>query len=345
MPRQGGGLSSLRALNFGRKFGDYNRDANYGPTGQPLGPRDVALSPNQMGKYPMGSHINATAGGKNLGTYTVADPSYLRPGVPTRNTIEFRNRLLSGQGVNISSTSNPYGFVQGGIDIFGDYPSPPSSGFQSGPTLPGQFQQAYRGGTYNPFTDPTQDTSATPPPSAPAPTLTPFDPMGYGSAGSNIPPNEDVSPGLSTNFQYSGIGNIPPNEDVSPGIINTFLGNQTFNTAPARRYPVPGVGGIPSMNWATNASNNPVYPVPGVGGFPSTYGGGQSWQSNARNSNSPYLGLGPGAWLGRGAGLIGSLIGGLGSSFSGGQSVSNIPEYSGFAGPGVGRASAGPLQP
>ncbi len=373
MPR---GLSSLRALNVGPIVGEYGRAANY-HNGQQLGPRDVSLSPNQMRKYPINSYINAqTTSGKGLGTYRVADPSYTSRG-PTTNTIEFRNRLLSGQGVNISSASNPYGFVQGGIDIFGDYPNPPSSGFQdTGPYLPGQFQQAYRGGTYNAFTDPTQDTSATPPPSMPAPTLTPFDPMGYGSG--NPPPNDNVSPDLINTFygsdvtndtRGSGGGGYPDLSGAPPVTPQGYYDNPGYINPQYIGAEIPGNVNIPGQNYAGyqppvaratavqppggffgrilrrltgQPMGNFTYPVPGLG-MTTPPGATSDWRSNATWGGGPSgLGLGAGFWSN--LRQAGGSFGALGAGFSGGQAVSNIPEYSGFAGP-VGRSSAGPLQP
>ncbi len=219
---------------------------------------------------------------------------------------------------------NPFGLISGGIDIYGDSPSP--SGFQTqGPYLPGQFQQAFQRGTYNAFTDPTTDTAATPPPSAPtpAPTLTPYDPMGYGADTSTI--------GM----------NIPPNEDVSPNIVNTFLGGQDYNSSS------PGLAGVsrqkllptPPGGWPRAVAADPnFYPVPGLGQI-TPYGATSDWRQNATwGGGSSGLNLWNSGGFTRGA------LGALGSLFSGGTPISNIPEYSGFAGP-VGRSSAGPLQP
>lgn len=58
----------------------------------PLGPTDVALSPDLQRLYPLGTKILVNG----QGPYTVADSSYLAPGQPNRNTIELRDRATNG---------------------------------------------------------------------------------------------------------------------------------------------------------------------------------------------------------------------------------------------------------
>ncbi len=197
--------------------------------------------------------------------------------------------------------------------------------------------------------------------------LDPFDPMGYQS---NPPPNQDVSPDLINTFygsdvpndtrgssRYPNLSGAPPVTPQgyydNPGYINPqYIGAEIpgnvnipgqnyagYQPPVARATAVQPPGGFFGRMWrrlSGQPMGNFTYPVPGLGGFPSTYGGGQSWQSNASRAPS-----GLNLWN---SGGFHGLIGGLGSLFSGGTPVSNIPEYSGFAGP-VGRSSAGPLQP
>jgi len=79
----------LRGLNYGPVVGEFHRDAMFGPQGNKLGPKDVAVSPDTG--LQLGDLIKAR--GKD---YTVADWSYHAPGRPTSRTIEFRDAPASG---------------------------------------------------------------------------------------------------------------------------------------------------------------------------------------------------------------------------------------------------------
>jgi hypothetical protein len=80
----------VRAMAYGPSQGEYYHDAMYGPLGK-LQPGDVAISPNLLSKYPLGSHavIYPEKGEPFVGR--VADYSYVSPGKPTRNAIEIWN--------------------------------------------------------------------------------------------------------------------------------------------------------------------------------------------------------------------------------------------------------------
>lgn len=71
----------------------------FGPTGKRLVPGNVAVSPDIMKRYPLGSPI--VINGK---TYTVGDVSYRSPGKPNFNTVEIWNGdpRLAGTKTNIS---------------------------------------------------------------------------------------------------------------------------------------------------------------------------------------------------------------------------------------------------
>jgi tape measure domain-containing protein len=92
-----GGASSgpIRGEYYGHNFGEYNRDANYYGN-QQLSDNDVAISPDLLAQYPMGSMIDVTQGGKRIGTYRVGDVSYKSPGQPNSRTIEVRDQKLDG---------------------------------------------------------------------------------------------------------------------------------------------------------------------------------------------------------------------------------------------------------
>src|SRR4029077_1845039 len=91
--------AKVRIMAYGPIVGEHHRAANFGPAGNPLQPYDVAASPN-LG-FKLGEWIDVK--GK---PYRVADWSYLRPGVPTRDTIEVRDMKDQGRApislVNLS---------------------------------------------------------------------------------------------------------------------------------------------------------------------------------------------------------------------------------------------------
>jgi hypothetical protein len=94
--------AGVKGRVYGPVVGETHHDAMYGPTGRALGENDVALSPDLLKQYPLGSNI--ISGGKN---YTVADVSFVKPGHPNTNTIEFRDRKDVPDRVDISPSPQP----------------------------------------------------------------------------------------------------------------------------------------------------------------------------------------------------------------------------------------------
>jgi len=94
--------TGVKARVYGPVVGEHYRDANFGPTGNALGPNDVALSPDLLKRYPLGSTIYSE--GK---PYKVSDVSYINPDRPNRNTIEFRDTANPPSRVSISPTPTP----------------------------------------------------------------------------------------------------------------------------------------------------------------------------------------------------------------------------------------------
>jgi hypothetical protein len=83
------------ALSYGPVVGEPHQ--RIGAYDNVLTPRDIAVSPNMLDRYPLGSMVTATdARGVPLGTYRVGDTSYYSPGRPTSNTVEFRDADRSG---------------------------------------------------------------------------------------------------------------------------------------------------------------------------------------------------------------------------------------------------------
>ena len=99
------GEMPARAMAYGDIVGEHTRATMEGPLGT-LGTRDVALSPNMFqqngGQYQLGQIVNVHKGDELVGQYRVGDYSYIKPGVPTFNTIELRDRDISGSNVTVS---------------------------------------------------------------------------------------------------------------------------------------------------------------------------------------------------------------------------------------------------
>ena len=99
------GEMPARAMAYGDIVGEHTRATMEGPLGT-LGTRDVALSPNMFqqngGQYQLGQIVNVHKGDELVGQYRVGDYSYIKPGVPTFNTIELRDRNISGSNVTVS---------------------------------------------------------------------------------------------------------------------------------------------------------------------------------------------------------------------------------------------------
>jgi len=194
-----------------------------------------------------------------------------------------------------------------------------------------------------------------------------FDPLGTGY--SNVPPNENIMPGgtrfypsdpgsplgypdlsnapVVTPANATDLSNLPP-VTVDPPDPRRRPGNLygTTPTGPDWFQPMPGeswIGG--GFAFTDPNTKQPVYNPLGYGRF------GRGPGMNIPQSNRD-VGYSPG---GGGMGAFGGFANALasGSGFGGGlaslggggwQTVSGMPEFSGFAG-AVGRAMAGPLQP
>jgi len=81
----------VRVMAYGPVVGEHHHSAMFGPQGNKLEPFDVAVSPN-LG-YNLGDWIEV-----NGKSHRVADWSYLKPGVPTKNTVEVRDGPDQGRG-------------------------------------------------------------------------------------------------------------------------------------------------------------------------------------------------------------------------------------------------------
>ncbi len=162
--------------------------------------------------------------------------------------------------------------------------------------------------------------------------LTPFDPLDYSV---NPPPDEDVSPTLVDTF----LSNYNPNVGIRryPNLSNSPPVTPEGYISPISEWPRAGSVrghtsyGYPDLSHLPAVTVNAPYPVPGLGGLPSTYGGGQSWQSNAARgggfSGSGYGSgrfAGPSVSFGYGGTMIGSTSG---SIFGGNPSHGTILGY------------------
>lgn len=99
---------AARAMHYGSQFGENNRDANYGPAGNELQPYDVAISPALAQHLGLGLGDWIEAYGR---PYRVADWSYVHPGQPTHNAVEFRDHPADGH-VNIRPIAPPQDMAQ-----------------------------------------------------------------------------------------------------------------------------------------------------------------------------------------------------------------------------------------
>jgi hypothetical protein len=91
--------ADVRVMAYGPVVGEHHHDAMYGPQGNALQPYDVAVSPN-LGLN-LGDWIEVNGQARR-----VADWSYRKPGVPTKDTVEIRDEGDQGHGtinrVNLS---------------------------------------------------------------------------------------------------------------------------------------------------------------------------------------------------------------------------------------------------
>lgn len=269
MPGQGGGFSNLAGGNIQRRYGyapgtsGYNFLSRQGnPYG--IGGGNTVLPPEAYrggtGGYPTSTAAVGTAEVRSslppAATGVTPGPLYMNlPGSPM----------------------NPYGYVQGGIDIMGNFPNPPrrmpSSGIVSDtstdapislnnafPPGKGQYFQFLSSG------DDLQGSSSGPSllqdvPGEPSV----YAPGGKATAGSMVPPYPyapaSAAP-MVTNPDYTmpypmpgGFGrNVPTSYNSVTG--SNWVDN-AINQAPtdAQGFPIPGGGGnATAPNWAINAS-------------------------------------------------------------------------------------------
>ncbi len=92
--------ANVRVMAYGPIVGEHHHDAMFGPRGNALEPYDVAVSPNlglNLGEW---IEVNGKA-------RRVADWSYVKPGVPTKDTVEIRDQKDQGRGtinrINLSA--------------------------------------------------------------------------------------------------------------------------------------------------------------------------------------------------------------------------------------------------
>ena len=114
---------------YGDKFGERNIDANWGPgwSGGPGWPgrnrlvyKDMALSPDQLGAFPLGTYVNlvdANTGAMIRAHRRVADKSFRSPGHPNYRMLELYNDRVRQDKVRLerSKDQSPEGLS--GINI------------------------------------------------------------------------------------------------------------------------------------------------------------------------------------------------------------------------------------
>jgi hypothetical protein len=86
-------LPIYRAMAYGPSQGEYTPATLYGPLGK-LQQGDIAVSPNLLSQFPMGTRVNAVdpnTGEVLRSNLRVADTSWYTPGNPTKNSFELWN--------------------------------------------------------------------------------------------------------------------------------------------------------------------------------------------------------------------------------------------------------------
>lgn len=106
-------LPKLRGLAYGpNSEGATKADQSqtHGALGE-LQPGDLAISPNQLSRYPLGSHVNVVDSKGNivLSNQRIADTSWIGPGKPTTDTFEVWNGKSYGSGYYLQPISAPTG--------------------------------------------------------------------------------------------------------------------------------------------------------------------------------------------------------------------------------------------
>src|SRR6266481_1954078 len=125
-------ISDVRGKAYGPIVGEYHRDAMYGPKGNALGEKDVALSPDLQKKFPHGSKVLANG----QGPYTVADVSYLTKGYPNKNTIEFRDTNTPPSRVTLTPDDHPADEFEDNTPPWEDFKTTPPDNIQSKQAIP-----------------------------------------------------------------------------------------------------------------------------------------------------------------------------------------------------------------
>lgn len=112
-----GGFKSglLRAMAYGPSQGEFSHDTLNGPLGA-LKQGDLALSPDQLGQFPLGSYVNVVgADGKTiLQRQRIADYSYYSPGKPTSSSFEVWNGQDLGHAHLVAASDSGGGSGGGG---------------------------------------------------------------------------------------------------------------------------------------------------------------------------------------------------------------------------------------
>lgn len=100
---------SFRAMAYGPSQGEYTRATNYGPLGH-LQQGDIAVSPNLLSKFPLGSYVDVVDEKGNVlrAARRVADTSWINADQPTHNSFELWNDKDLGHArlVPASETEN-----------------------------------------------------------------------------------------------------------------------------------------------------------------------------------------------------------------------------------------------
>lgn len=221
-----------REARYGPGIGENWHDARFGPLGA-LQPQDVALSPDVARR--MGLRYGDTFPYKGQ-IYRYADASYISPGRPNKNTIEFWMPPQSGPQAAPTPgtiTDNPFADWFASVTGGGSF-TQPSSGqvtdnpFSNPSWLPQYLQDAVSAhgsaavGAQNPAPPNEQFSPVDNWFSNPVPSNEQFSPSDAAFQARNIPPsNEQFSP---VDY-WSGMNPTPSNEQFSP--VDNWLSNPT----------------------------------------------------------------------------------------------------------------------
>jgi hypothetical protein len=92
VPSQPAFAGALRAMAYGPSQGEYDHATNYGPLGH-LQEGDIAVSPNLLAQFPIGSRVDVVDANGNVlrANRRVADTSWINKNQPTYNSFELWN--------------------------------------------------------------------------------------------------------------------------------------------------------------------------------------------------------------------------------------------------------------